>query len=782
MNSNKTRRLAAIMFTDIVGYTALMQNDEHVASNVRKRHREVFEACHKIHHGEIVQYFGDGTLSVFKSGLEAVECAISIQKKMQENDPIPLRIGLHMGDIVFDGTEVFGDGVNVASRIENLSNAGSILVSGKLNDELSNHSHISSILLGEFEFKNVNKPIEVYAISNQGIHIPDAGKLRGKQKIQTKSIAVLPFSNLSSSQDNEYFCDGMTEEIINALAKVKALKVTSRTSSFFFKNKNVPIKEIGKELSVSAILEGSVRLSGNNLRITAQLIQAEEDFHFWSETWDRKLENVFEIQDEVSLQIADKLREQFGHFEIQPSLVKKQTDNMDAYEYSLKAKYHFNKWNPEDVKVAIELYEKALALDPNHAESLIGLADAYSFMATTGHLSFEEGWGKAIELTNRADQLNIQFPGVHYQQANTAFFIQCDFKEALIQASKAIELNPSYAEAQQFISFLYILAGNKDKSLKHLNIALSLNPLSQETLFFYAYYQYMIGDYSAAMEKLDNCLSENPKNIPAQATKCYCFLKMGKFEEAIDYMDNAPKDTFVKSDVQGITGLTYVLTGKTEKAIEYLERIEKDSKTPDGFNAHSYLFCMHVAMGEFDKACEWIEEAIEIKSSLLLLRFPDPLTNALNNDPRYIEFQKKIFPSDVLKIDSKKKKALLDKKVADQYLDQLLDHMHEKTPYVDPELSLRSLANQIDIHPNQLSWLLNESIGKNFNEFVNHYRINTFKEKATDKSHQHLTLLAIAYESGFNSKTAFNTYFKKETGLTPKAFLKGLKHNSTLPS
>lgn len=761
------------MFTDIVGYTALMQNDEHIAGNIRARHREVFETYHKNHHGEIVQYFGDGTLSVFKSGVEAVECAIAIQKKMQENDPIPLRIGLHMGDIVFDGTEIFGDGVNVASRIENVGSSGSILVSGKLNDELSNHTHISSVSLGEFEFKNVIRPIEVFAISNQGIQTPKAAEIEGKQKNQTKSIAVLPFVNLSSSQDNEYFCDGMTEEIINALAKIKALKVTSRTSSFFFKNKNIPIKEIGNELKVSAILEGSVRLSGNNLRITAQLIQAEEDFHFWSETWDKKLENLFEIQDEVSLQIADKLREQFGHFEIQNSLVKKQTDNMDAYEYSLKAKFHFNKWNPDDGKLAIELYGKALALDPNHAESLIGLADAYSFMATTGNMSFEEGWGKAIELTSKADQLNIQFPGVHYQLANLAFFTQCDYKEALIQTSKAIELNPSYAEAQQFMSFLYILAGNKEKSLEHLNIALSLNPLSQETLFFYAYYQYMIGDYSDAMEKLDSCLNENPKNIPAHATKCYCFLKMQKFEEVLNYMNNAPQDCFVKSDVQGITGLAYVLTGETEKANEYLELIEEQSKTPDGFNAHSYLFCMYVAMGEFDKACEWIEEAIEIKSSLLLLRFPDPLTNALNNDPRYLEFQKKIFPSDILKNSSKKKKVLLDKRVADQYLDQLLSHMSENTPYLDPEVTLRSLAHQIDIHPNQLSWLLNDSLGKNFSEFVNHYRINTFKEKATDKSHQHLTLLAIAYESGFNSKTAFNTYFKKETGLTPKAYLKG---------
>ena len=277
---------------------------------------------------------------------------------------------------------------------------------------------------------------------------------------------------MSTSAENEYFSDGITEEIINALSKIKGLKVTSRTSSFFFKNRNIPIKQIGKELNVSAILEGSVRLSGNTIRIAAQLIQAEEDFHFWSETWDRKLENIFEIQDEVSLLIAEKLREQFGHFEIQDHLVEKQTDNIDAYEYSLKAKFHSNKWNPEDMRIAISLYEKALELDPNHTESYLGLANCYGFMATTGFMPYEEAWGKTTQLTGKALLLNDQLPGVHYQLAQLSFFIACDYRESFKQTTKGIELKPNYFEAQQFISFLHIIAGEKEKSLEHLEIAL----------------------------------------------------------------------------------------------------------------------------------------------------------------------------------------------------------------------------------------------------------------------------------------------------------------------
>jgi adenylate cyclase len=285
-----------------------------------------------------------------------------------------------------------------------------------------------------------------------------------KEKTLNNTVAVLPFVNFSDSKDNEYFSDGITEEIINALAKIGNLKVTSRTSSFFFKGKNMPITEIGEKLSVSAILEGSVRLSGHSLRITAQLIQVKEDYHFWSETWDRKLENIFEIQDEVSLSIADKLREHFGHLEINAPLVTKKTENINAYEYCLKAKFHENKWNPEDVKTAISLYKKALALDSNYAEAHLGLAGCYSFLGTTAFIPFEEAWGKTINHTNQALALNSQSSGVHNQLSNLAFYVESDFDKALREVKKAISLNPNNAEAQQSISFLYTLAGEREQS------------------------------------------------------------------------------------------------------------------------------------------------------------------------------------------------------------------------------------------------------------------------------------------------------------------------------
>ena len=596
--------------------------------------------------------------------------------------------------------------------------------------------------------------------------------VKGKQKIINKTIAVLPFVNMSASAENEYFSDGITEEIINALSKVNNLKVTSRTSSFYFKNKNIPVKQIAKELNVSAILEGSVRLSGDTIRITAQLIQAEEDFHFWSETWDRKLENIFQIQDEISLLIAEKLREQFGHFEIQDRLVEKQTDNIDAYEYSLKAKFHFNKWNPEDIQIAISLYEKALELDANHTESYLGLAKSYGFLASAGFMPFEEAWGKSAELTNKALLLNDQHPGLYYQLAQLSFFTRCDYKESFKETTKAIALNPNYYEAQEFMSFLHIIAGEKKKSFEHLQIALVIDPLSQQTQFYSAYFHYMIEEYETALELLNNCLKHNPKNIPVHSVKCYCLLRMGRCDEVIHYFDSLPSGIMGAGDNLGLTGMAYAVKKDAANISKYLAQLLGYIKGPDGFRAQSYLFLMYAIMGENDKALEWIRHSLESKSSLLLFNFADPLVNSIKGDPRYLGFHKIIYQKDSVTEIIPKKKSLLGAATVATYTARLLNFINEKKPYLDPDLSLRSLAEKIDIHPNQLSWLLNESMGKNFNEFINHYRVEAFKLLSKDPSNKHLTLISLAYESGFNSKTVFNNYFRKETRLMPKEFLK----------
>lgn len=576
---------------------------------------------------------------------------------------------------------------------------------------------------------------------------------------------------MSSNDENEYFCDGITEEIINALAKIGSLKVTSRTSSFYFKNKDIPISKISDTLGVSIILEGSARISGDIIRITAQLIQAEDDFHFWSETWDRKLENIFEIQDEVSLLIADKIRENFGHFEMEDHLVFKQTNNINAYEYSLMAKFHKNKWSAEDIKIAEDYYLKGIALDPNHVNSLIGLADVYSFMAMTGMMSFVEAWEKSNELVEKTLKLDPNNPEAYYQKTNSSFFTDSNYTDALAHAKKSIQLKPNYVESQQFLSFLYVLSGDIEKAKEHLDIALGIDPLSQETLFFSAYFDYMTSDFTKSLNQLNECLEVNPKNIPSHSIKCLCLLKLGRFEEVISYFDHIDFEV-PEGEKIGAVALGYAGIQDQENISRYMGQLEEMAQSPDGFAADSFLFMIHAFMGNIETAFNWVEKSMQSKSTLLMLRYADPIADSLRSDKRYKKYHDIIFSKAINSSIKKQKKALLDESTTQEYKVKLLDHITTAETYLDPSLSLRILADQIGIHPNQLSWLLNEHIGKSFNEFINAYRIQKFKELAKDPNNAHLTLIGMAYDSGFNSKTVFNTYFKKETGQTPKQFLK----------
>ncbi|WP_461630626.1 helix-turn-helix domain-containing protein [Labilibaculum euxinus] len=592
--------------------------------------------------------------------------------------------------------------------------------------------------------------------------------------LKDKTIAVLPFINISANVENEYFCDGITEEIINALAKIEQLKVISRTSSFYFKNKEYTLKQIADQLNAEVILEGSVRIAGNKVRITAQLILAANDFHFWSESWNRKLENILEIQDEISLIIADKLREELGHLEIKEHLIESKTVNLDAYNYYLKARYHFNKWNPVDVKTSIEMFNRAIEFDPDYTDAYVGLADAYSFMATTQFMQPEKAWKKTVEYTYKAYELNQQNAGVHYLLANLSFFTDCNFADAQKHILKSLQLRPSYPEAQQFIAFLYLLSGEIKKAEHHLQFALGIDPLNQETLFYKAYYHYRTREFEKAMIIFQELLQKNPKNIPAFVVHSYCMIFQKRYDELLQKIEDIPKDILIPHEQLGIVCLTNILKGDKTNAKVQLKKLEKEAENPAAFQAHSYLFLAYANLQMFDKAFDLLERSLKMKSSVLLLSYSDPLVNGLVDDKRYVRYHKKLYGHLPLPKVVTKKKPLLNKKTATEFANKVVDFTQTEKPYLNPSVSLRDLANQVEIHPNQLSWLLNEYVGKKFNEFINYYRLEHFKELAKNPENAHISIIGLAYESGFNSKTVFNTFFKKELGITPLEYLKNL--------
>lgn len=384
--------------------------------------------------------------------------------------------------------------------------------------------------------------------------------------------------------------------------------------------------------------------------------------------------------------------------------------------------------------------------------------------------------GKAIEFTHKALALDAKNAGAHYLLANIAFFVECDFGAALKHALKTVSLKANYPKGQQFLSLLYTLRGDKVLAKKHLDLALALDPLNQETLFYKGFYLYRQEEFEKAEVLFKDLLLENPKNIPAFTLLAYAFLMQKKHKEALQLFEALPQDVVIPDEKLGVSCLAHILGGAQEKANEGLEALENQAQQATAFQAHSYLFLVYAQLHRFDDAFALLESALAKHSSIFLISYSDPLTGFLSREERYSKFHKKIYPPVLGNLEApEKKQALLDETTAAAFTEKLLAFVAQETPFLNPELSLRALAERIEVHPNQLSWLLNTQLQKNFNEFINHYRVAHFKALATDPANGHISLLGLAFESGFNSKTVFNTFFKKATGMTPSAFVKSLK-------
>jgi len=773
MNYQKNRRLAAIMFTDIVGYTALMQQNEKSAAAVRAQHRQEFQHCHKKFNGEILQYFGDGTLSIFQSGVAAVECAIAIQKALNKGKLVPLRIGLHIGDIVFDGTEIYGDSVNVAARIESMGIAGGVLLSGKLNGELKNQSHISTQSLGRFEFKNIENPIEVFSVSNDGIKVPKHSELKGKQKQSTKSIAVLPFVNRSASAENEYFSDGMTEEIINALAKIKALKVTSRTSSFFFKNKKIPIRQIGQELNVSTILEGSIRLSGNKMRITAQLIDVVNDFHFWSETFNRSMEDIFAVQDEISLLIADKLREHLGHFDIGEQLVEQPEITVNAYQQYLKGRYHILKMTQQDLEEGIHIFTDIIQQQPNYALAYLGIHLGYILQGVMGLIPPEEGFMKGHAHLQKAIEIDETLPECQIHLSYDTFLQKWDFPATYRHLQNAYNIRPTVEYYQSMASTLG--AERKfEAATNYITTAIQLDPFSEINCHLRGFIHYAQEQYETAIKCFDKAIDLKPSFYVSSCYKGQALILSGQADAALTLYQGLPDDEGADITKLGFITLAHAALGAKNLTNTGIAQLKNALETSSVGKAVSALMLIYAVLDQTDQALQMVEKGIQLKMPMMVYIYSEPILKKLYPNPEFQRLVKQVLgKTTTFEVDKRKyKKALFTKKELTHYRQQLVTLMETQQPFLNPNLTLRDLAQQMEMPPNQLSQLLNEGFDQNFSVFVNTYRLTIFKTKAKDPANSHLTLLGLAYESGFNSKTVFNTFFKKEMGMTPKQFLK----------
>jgi len=626
-----TRQLAAIMFTDMEGYTALMQKNEQEAIERRNRHRQVFEKATADHGGKIIQYYGDGTLSIFSSAIHAVNAGIAMQLLFRKTPQVPLRIGIHIGDISVDDSGVYGDGVNIASRIESFAVAGSVFISDKVFDEIKNQPKINTISMGLFNLKNVSRPVEVIAIANEGLAVPQPNDLKGKKSEPKNKLAVLPFVNMSNDAENEYFSDGIAEELINTLSKIDGLQLTCRTSSFSFKGKNQDVREIGRALNVNKILEGSVRKSGSRVRITAELVNTADGYQLWSETFDRNLDDIFELQDEIAGIIANRMREQLVN---KTAEATETSQNIEAYQLYLKGLFFFNKGTPADYYKAIQFFEEAITMDTSFANAHAMIASCYVALTSIGNVNPANVIEKVRTASRNAIRLNSQLPQSYLAMAMLQLYFEFQIEEAHNNINKAFLISPNSSEAHYAASHYYAIINDRRRMVEEAELALRSDPLSLMK-------NNQLGETLMAARRTEEAEKQFLKTLeldpnwrtPARNLSIL-YMGNGNYEKSFELADRIRRE--VNQPGKGITCyiLSLALLGKKEEAWHWLEQLLRREDDP-GVTLQGDLAVCHAALGELDKAFYYINAAYEKHVGTIFFGLRYPINELMNKDERY---------------------------------------------------------------------------------------------------------------------------------------------------
>src|SRR5687768_2193192 len=637
--STTSRQLAAIMFADIVGFTSMMQEDEALAMRLRNKLQKKLEEEVKTHKGRILEFKGDGALCSFSSTIEAVRAALALQLDMQVTPMVPLRIGMHTGDVIVEENNIYGDGVNIASRMESFAVPGGIFISGKVYDDIKNQKDIQAISLGKYALKNVKEQVEIFAISNAGIKTPKTENLVGKgEKVFQKSILVLPFVNMSNDPEQEYFSDGLTEELISNLARLKDMKIISRTTSMQYKNTTKDVKTIGRETGVSYIMEGSVRKQGSNLRITAQFVDANQDTHLWAENYRGTIDDIFDIQEQVSAKIVEALRIQLTGKDKQ-TLQKRYTDNSEAYQFYLQGRYFWNRRNEDGLKAAIWYFEKALEKDPEYALAWTGLADTYSLMGEYTNISRRVLYPKQMAAINRALKIDPSLAEAHISLAIALMLNEWDWINSEKEYRIGIELNPNYATGRHWFAEWLLYNGNFSEAFREISLAVDLDPVSQGILKDKGIHLYYDRQYDEAIDVALKTLELDPNFVPVYRLLSLAYQGKGMFEKAIAENQRWGKLTGNKVKTDVALAHIYASAGKKEEARKIIDNIEADDL---GGNDYRGMALAYTALGENDMAFDWLEKSYKMHEESLCSLKVDHKLDSLRPDPRFKELLKKI--------------------------------------------------------------------------------------------------------------------------------------------
>jgi adenylate cyclase len=533
------RRLAAIFAADVAGYSRLVGADEEgTLARLTSHRRELIEPKIAEHQGRLVKTTGDGVLAEFASPVKAVRCAIDVQHGMAERNAdiaegqrIEFRIGINLGDVVVEDGDIFGDGVNVAARLENIAEPGAVYISRAVRDFVTDAAELALEDLGEQELKNIAKPVQVFRIAAPAQTVA-AAQAPAPAVPQKPSIAVLPFTNMSGDAEQEYFSDGMTEDLITDLSKISALFVIARNSSFAYKGRLVKVQEIGRDLGVRFVLEGSIRKSGNRVRITAQLIDAESGGHLWAERFDRDLTDIFATQDEVVEKIVRALAVTLTQGE-ETRLGRRGTAKIEAYEAYLRGRQLLSRSTREAIAQARAMYRRAIELDPTYAVPHAGLA-------LTGISNYVSDWtddpdaelDEAERWARRALELDDSEPVAHMALGSVMLWRR-DHDGALAESRRMLELDPNFAQGYSAMALALMYAGHALEALGRFATAMRLDPhYAGIVLHFVAQANFSLGNYGTAVKQLLERIARTPGTDSSRMMLAACYGHLSRIEEA----------------------------------------------------------------------------------------------------------------------------------------------------------------------------------------------------------------------------------------------------------
>ena len=634
------------MYTDIVGYTSLTQKDESSTLQALEKHRSLLRPFFMSHGGREIKTVGDAFLVEFPSALDAVLCAAAIQQMMHDRkvargEQLSLRIGVHLGDVVESESDILGDAVNIASRVYPLAEPGGICISDEAYKQVRNKSELQFVSLGEKPLKNVGTPVEVYK-AVMSWEKPTSGEAIS---YPSNRIAVLPFLSMSTNPDDAFFADGVTEEIISTVSGISGLKVISRTSVMGYKGTTKKVKEIGKELEVGSVLEGSFRKAGNRIRVTTQLISVADDEPLWAQNYDRSLDDVFEVQSDVAKQVAEALRIRILSPE-KERIERKPTESTSAYTLYLKGRHYWNMRYSgsegeriENLKGALKCFQQAVAEDPHFALGYVGQTDCC--------LTLRNGWGiepeanlkRAKEMVGRALELDPELAEAHATRGY-ALDSEYRFKDEESELKRAIELKPGYATARIWYCGLLLGELRWKEALEQIEKALELDPLSPLSNARLAWFYFCRRDYGRALELYRRAIELGALREHLMVAFIYGETKMyPDMRHEFAVMAELEQDSWPFARTYADFYTAYYENDR-ETCRTLLPKFEAHfgkEMWPDALRIAEAYFCL----GENDKGFEWLERSYSRREPLGGIKLT-PQLNGVRTDPRYLDLLKRL--------------------------------------------------------------------------------------------------------------------------------------------